>query len=103
MKLMDLMTSDMKRPKTYHKDRFCKFPWCTKTLNIYNSDIYCHHHQKVVWAIDAVYDRCTLRSKKCKICRDREEIGGVKVSLGAIKLHPFCLKKYLRKEEERYE
>lgn len=34
----------MKKIKTSHKGRICKFPPCKHVLSIYNHEEYCHIH-----------------------------------------------------------
>jgi len=34
----------MKKIKTSHKGRVCKFPHCKQILSIYNHEAYCHIH-----------------------------------------------------------
>ncbi|OPY58616.1 MAG: hypothetical protein A4E57_04826 [Syntrophorhabdaceae bacterium PtaU1.Bin034] len=34
----------MKKAKTSHKGRICKFPKCKNVLSIYNHETYCHIH-----------------------------------------------------------
>ncbi|MBU1125155.1 MAG: hypothetical protein KKC84_03940 [Candidatus Omnitrophica bacterium] len=34
----------MKKVKTSHKGRKCKFPHCKQILSIYNHEAYCHVH-----------------------------------------------------------
>ncbi|MBN1913691.1 MAG: hypothetical protein JW788_04755 [Candidatus Omnitrophica bacterium] len=34
----------MKKTKTSHKGRRCRFPRCNNILSIYNHEAYCHVH-----------------------------------------------------------
>jgi hypothetical protein len=38
----------MKKIKTSHKGRICKFPHCKHILSIYNHETYCHIHLSLV-------------------------------------------------------
>lgn len=38
----------MKKIRTSHKGRICKFPHCKRILSIYNHEVYCHIHLSLV-------------------------------------------------------
>ncbi len=42
---------DMKKTRTSHKGRVCKFPRCKNLLSIYNHEIYCHIHLRRIGGV----------------------------------------------------
>jgi hypothetical protein len=42
----------MKKVRTSHKGRKCKFPRCKQVLSIYNHEEYCHIHLNLADVMD---------------------------------------------------